>query len=176
MRPDQQKSKRQIIRGTSEEIACGNEKLGDVLVITYLTPFKWDTYLIHMLTHHGTRWRGERLKEKRQEKRKGDDRLTYYMACFQVNPSKLLTAAAGGCDYGGVFHTQCENSPILNTSDVNQNALTAFAAGLPVSPNENCKLVAVTEEKKVAIVERLSRLCAPCFCENRMVGTPETLK
>ena len=101
MRPDQQKSKRQIIRGTSEEIACGNEKLGDVLVITYLTPFKWDTYLIHMLTHHGTRWRGERLKEKRQEKRKGDDRSTYYMACFQVNPSKLLTAAAGGCDYRG---------------------------------------------------------------------------
>jgi len=64
MRPDQQKSKRQIIRGTSEEIACGNEQLGEVLVITYLTPFKWDTYLIHMLTHHGTRWRGERLKEK----------------------------------------------------------------------------------------------------------------
>jgi len=69
---------------------------------------------------------------------------------------------------------QSINSPILKTSDVNQNALTALAAGLVVTPNENCKLVAVTEEKKVATVERLSRFCAPCFCANRMVGTPET--
>ena len=71
---------------------------------------------------------------------------------------------------------ECENSPILNTSDVNQNALTAFAAGLFVALNENCKLVAVTEEKKVAIVERLRRLCAPCSCANRIVGTPEMLE
>jgi len=84
------------------------EKLGGILVITYLTPSKWDTYLIHILTHHGTRWRGERLKEKRQAKGKGSDRSTYYMACFQVNASKLLTAATGGCDYGGVFHMHCE--------------------------------------------------------------------
>ena len=55
------------------------------------------------------------------------------------------------------------NSPMLNTSDVNQNAFTAFAVKLWVSLNENCKLVAVTEEKKVAMVERLSRFCAPCF-------------
>ena len=55
---------------------------------------------------------------------------------------------------------------MLNTSDVNQNALTAFAAAPLVSLNENCILVAVTEEKKVAMVERLSRLCAPCSCEN----------
>jgi len=165
-----------MIRGTSEEIACGNKQLGDVLVITYLTPFKWDTYLIHMLTHNGTKWRGERLEERRQAKQKGNDRSTYYMTCFQVNPSKLLTAAAGRCDYGGVFHTQCENSPIMNTSDVNQNALTAFVARLAVSPNESCKLVAVTEEKKVTIVERLSRLCAPCLCENLIAGMPETLE
>ena len=71
---------------------------------------------------------------------------------------------------------QCENSPILNTSDVNQNALTAFAAALLVLPNENCKLVAVTEEKKVAVVERLSRLCALCFCASRIEGTPEPLE
>jgi len=65
------------------------------------------------------------------------------------------------------------NSPILNTSDVNQNALTILAAGLWVSLNENCILVAVTEEKKVATVERLSKFCAPCVCANRIVGTPE---
>ena len=70
--------------------------------------------------------------------------------------------------YGG-------NPPILNTRDVNQNALTALAAALSVLPNENCKLVAVTEEKKVAIVERLSKLCAPCVCANRIVGMPEIL-
>ena len=59
---------------------------------------------------------------------------------------------------------------------MNQNALTAFAAALLVLPNENCKLVAVTEEKKVAIVERLSRLCVPCFCAIRIEWTPETLE
>ena len=59
---------------------------------------------------------------------------------------------------------------------MNQNALTTFAAVLPVSPNENCKLVAVTEEKRVAMIERLSRLCAPRFCADRIVGTPETLR
>jgi len=96
------------------------------------------------------------------------------MACFQVNPSRLLTAAAKSVINGGPFGTRSINLPILNTSDVNQNALTALAAGLLVTPNENCKLVAVTEEKKVATVERLSRLCAPCSCANRIVGTPET--
>ena len=33
-------------------------------------------------------------------------------------------------------------------------------------------VVAVTAEKKVAIVDRLSRFDEPCFCANRMVGTP----
>ena len=129
-----------------------------------------------MLTHHGTRWRGERLKEIRQIKRMDNSGSTYYMACLQVNPRKLLTAAAGGCNYRVVFHVQCENLPMLNTSDMNQNALTAFAAAVLVSPNESCRLVTVTEEKKVAIVERLSRLSAPCFCANRIEGTPETLE
>ena len=165
-----------MIQGTSEEIACGNEQLGDILVITYLTPFKWDTYSIHMLTHNSMKWCGEWLEERCQAKQKGSDRSTYYMTCFQINPSKLLMAAAGRCDYRGVFHTQCENSPIMNTSDMNQNMLTAFAARLAVSLNENCKLVAVTEEKKVAIVERLSRLCAPCLCDNLIAGMPETLE
>ena len=145
-------------------------------VITCSLPSKRGTHLIHMLTHHGTRWGGEQLKERRQTKRICSNGSTYYIACLRVNPSKLLTAAAGGSGYRGVFHMQCENSPILNTSDVNQNALTAFAAVLPVLPNENCKLVTITKEKKVAIVERLSRLSAPCFCANRIEGTPETLE
>lgn len=61
---------------------------------------------------------------------------------------------------------------MLKTIDVNQNAFTAFAATLPVSPYENCKLVEVTEEKKVAMAVRLSKLSVLCFCENWMVGTP----
>ena len=32
----------------------------------YLVTVPWDTHFIHMLTHHGTRWRGERLEERRQ--------------------------------------------------------------------------------------------------------------
>lgn len=62
--------------------------------------------------------------------------------------------------------------PILNTNEVNQNALTAFAAVLLVSSNENCRVVAVTAEKNVATVDRFSKLAAPCFCANRIVGTP----
>jgi len=176
MQPGQRKNKQRIIRETSEGIACGDEQLDSILVIICRMSSGWGTYLTHTLTHHGTRWGGERLREKRQVKRMDSDGSAYYMVCFQVNPSKPLTAAAGGGDYREVFRMQCENSPILNTSDVNQNALTAFAAGLSVSPNENCKLVTVTEEKKVEIVERLSRLCAPCFCANRIAGTPETLE
>jgi len=33
--------------------------------------------------------------------------------------------------------------------------------------------VAVTAENKVATVERLSKLVAPCFWANRMIGTPK---
>ena len=55
---------------------------------------------------------------------------------------------------------------MLKTRDVNQNALTAFAAALLVSPYENCKLVAVTEEKKVAMADRLSKLSVLCFWAN----------
>lgn len=61
---------------------------------------------------------------------------------------------------------------MLKTRDVNQNALTAFADVLLVSLNENCKLVAVTEEKKVAIVDRFKRFSAAWDCANRIVGTP----
>ena len=64
------------------------------------------------------------------------------------------------------------DSPMLKTSDVNQNALTAFAAGPVVSLYENCKLVAVTEEKKVAMVDRFSKFSAACVCANRIAGTP----
>lgn len=66
--------------------------------------------------------------------------MTYYMACFQVSPTKLLTAAA-----------------MLKTRDANQKLLTASRARPPGSRlKENCKVVAVTAEKKVATVDRLS--------------------
>lgn len=58
------------------------------------------------------------------------------------------------------------DSQMLKTSDANQNAFTAFAAGPSVSLYENCKLVAVTEEKKVVMVDRFSRLSAACVCAN----------
>jgi len=35
-----------------------------------------------------------------------DNRSTYYMACFQVNPSRLLTAAAEECDKWGLFRRE----------------------------------------------------------------------
>lgn len=60
---------------------------------------------------------------------------------------------------------------MLRTRDVNQNELTAFAAVLPVLSNENCKLVTVTEEKKIAIVDKLTRLL--CCCAT-IAGTPGT--
>lgn len=44
--------------------------------------------------------------------------------------------------------------------------------GSPTEAYENWSVVAVTAEKNVATVDRLSRLLAPCFCANRMVGTP----
>ena len=72
-----------------------------------------------------------------------------------MTPSKLFTAA-----------------PMLNTNDVNQNELTAFCSGLAVMLNENCIVVAVTAEKKVATVDKLRRLFAACFCALRIVGTP----
>lgn len=76
----------------------------------------------------------------------------------------------------GLSDTYDVDSPMLKTSDVNQNALTAFAAGPPVSLNENCRLVAVTEEKKVAIVDRFNKFSAACDWANRIVGTPGTLE
>jgi hypothetical protein len=66
-------------------------------------------------------------------------KFTYYIACFQVSPSKLLTAAA-----------------MLKTRDANQNELTASLMCVPVKLKENWRVVAVTAEKKVATVDRLS--------------------
>ena len=80
---------------------------------------------------------------------------THYIACFHVRPNRLFTAA-----------------PMLNTRDVNQNEFTALASGVLVISNENCMVVAVTAEKKVATVLRLSRFWLACFCANRIVGTP----
>ena len=68
------------------------------------------------------------------------EELTHYMACFHVTPRRLFTAA-----------------PMLNTSDVNQKEFTAFANAVSCMSNENCIVVAVTAEKKVATVLRLSR-------------------
>ena len=68
------------------------------------------------------------------------------MACFHVNPRRLLTAA-----------------PIENTREVNQNPLTESARGSPVLSKENCSVVAVTAEKNVATVDKFSKLAAACF-------------
>jgi len=76
-----------------------------------------------------------------------------------VSPSKLLTAAA-----------------MLKTIEANQKQLTASETrSLGGSWYENCNVVAVTAEKKVATVERLRRLFAPCSWANRMVGTPTSM-
>lgn len=80
---------------------------------------------------------------------------TYYIACFHVKPRRLLTAA-----------------PMLKTRDVNQNPLTEFFRGVSCWSNENCIVVAVTAEKKVATVDRFRRLLAAWSCAKRMVGTP----
>ena len=61
---------------------------------------------------------------------------------------------------------------MLNTSEMNQNELTASAVGVPTVSKENCRVVAVTAEKKVATVLRLSKLSAACCCANRIVGIP----
>lgn len=94
--------------------------------------------LIQMSTHQGTRCPGERLETRSEGVQQPSSETTYYIACFQVSPSKLLTAAA-----------------MLKTREANQKLFTASLRGVPVESNENCKVVAVTAEKKVATVERL---------------------
>lgn len=61
---------------------------------------------------------------------------------------------------------------MLKTMDVNQNPFTASAAPVPTFWYEYCKVVAVTAEKNVAIVERFRKLLAPCCCAKRIVGIP----
>lgn len=73
----------------------------------------------------------------------------------------------------GSSGTEGVDSPMLKTSDANQNALTAFALAVFVTLYENCRLVIVTEENRVAMVDRLSRLLVLCSCANLIVGTPE---
>ena len=103
--------------------------------------------MIHIRTHQGTRWPGERLGQRVSTRYTPSiAESTYYIACFQVNPSSEFTAAA-----------------IENTIEVNQKPLTASASGFPVDSKENCKVVAVTALKKVATVDRLSRFAAACF-------------
>ena len=66
--------------------------------------------------------------------------------------------------------------PMLKTRDVNQNTLTTVEAVLVFSPNVNPNVVAVTEEKKVAMADRLSKLSVLCFWANWIVGTPRELQ
>ena len=94
----------------------------------------------------------------------------------QVKASRLWTTEAVTCAQEKVHCTPGVDSPILRTRDENQNALTAFATGLLVSLTENCKLVAVTEEKKVAMVNKLVGFSAARDCAERIVGTPEIAK
>ena len=84
----------------------------------------------------------------------------------------MTAAAVGQVQNSNIAVSDMEHFPMLKTREVNQNAFTALAAALWVSAYENCRVVAVTAEKKVATVDRLSRLAAPCFCANRIVGTP----
>jgi hypothetical protein len=77
------------------------------------------------------------------------------MACFQVRPSRLFTAAA-----------------ILKTNEENQNALTDFPSTPSVNWYENCSVVAVTAEKNVATVDKFRRFEAACCWANLIVGTP----
>lgn len=71
---------------------------------------------------------------------------TYNAACIHDSPRRLFTAAL-----------------ILNTRDVNQNAFTASSVKLEFDSNENCIMVAVTPENKVATVDRFKRFPAECF-------------
>jgi len=77
--------------------------------------------LIHINTHHGTRLPGERLDWQLVACSKNDNcTYAYYMACFQVSPIKLFTAAA-----------------MLTTNDENQNTLAATCTGVSFSAYEN---------------------------------------
>jgi hypothetical protein len=61
---------------------------------------------------------------------------------------------------------------MLNTIEANQRELTESVTRLRGKLYENCIVVAVTAEKKVATVDRLSKLFTPCSWANRIVGTP----
>ena len=65
--------------------------------------------LIQMRTHHGTWSAGDRLKCRSVRKFRHEEEYTDYIDCFHVTARRLFTA-----------------EPALRTSDVNQNALTAF--------------------------------------------------
>ena len=67
------------------------------------------------------------------------------MACCQVDPRRIFTVAA-----------------MLNTSDENQRAFTQSANTCPVKLYEYCNVLAVTAEKNVVTVDRLSRLDTAC--------------
>ena len=95
--------------------------------------------VIHMLTIHGRRWSGERLRAHNYQHQacENDRRGLDYMACVHESPRRLLTVEL-----------------ILKTKDVNQNTLTAIAEPVLTTFHENCIIVAVTPEKSAATVER----------------------
>lgn len=70
------------------------------------------------------------------------DRLTTYeIACVHASPSRLYTAAL-----------------VLKTRDMSQKALVAVLSLVVEGPQVSCIMDAVTPEKKVATVDRLSRM------------------
>lgn len=58
---------------------------------------------------------------------------------------------------------------MLKTNDVNQNPLTEFSSGVSILSKENCNVVAVTAEKNVATVDRLSRFAAAFVTFNEIL-------
>lgn len=68
---------------------------------------------------------------------------THYNACSHMYASRLLTTDA-----------------ILNTNEQNQKLLTTIWSVVLASLTENCKVVAVTAEKKVATVDNVRKLVA----------------
>lgn len=55
---------------------------------------------------------------------------------------------------------------------MNQNPFTLLLSAESVFVYENCIIVAVTAEQKVASVDRFNRLVVVCFCCDWIIGTP----
>lgn len=80
----------------------------------------------------------------------------YKTACLQVMANRLLTA-----------------EPMLSARDANQSEFAAILTGVPLSPTENCSVVAATPAKNVATVAAFRRIVAERFWDVLMQGIPE---